>query len=84
MQLEFAQRLVDTAQSIDVELELYENYSGRGMYGKSTTAVQFDSLSDLMTVIYHLGVQDGENGEDSKEAPSSWKVDSLGRSEIVY
>lgn len=43
MKFSNAQDLVDILQGEGYEAELYENYSGRGMYGKTTTGVTTDA-----------------------------------------
>lgn len=39
MTTEQAKKIVELAERDGVELSVYEGYSGRGMYGKKTTAV---------------------------------------------
>jgi len=37
MKLEHAQAIENAAESIGLDVELYEGYSGRGMYGEKTS-----------------------------------------------
>jgi len=48
MQLEQATELVEFLESEGHEAELYENYSGRGMYGNTTTGVTTDASFGTM------------------------------------
>lgn len=85
MQLEVAKKLVASADEVGVELEIVEDYSGRGMFGKSTTAVRFDTVQDLFTAFYSLGLDDGQEPDESEEINfSSLSIDSLGKSQIIY
>ena len=43
MELNDAQDLIDILQGEGYEAELYENYSGRGMYGNTTIGVTTDA-----------------------------------------
>jgi len=88
MQLEVAKKLVASADEVGVELEVLEDYSGRGMFGKSTTAVEFNTVQDLFAAFYSLGMDDGQESEESGESEeinfSSLRIDSLGKSQIIY
>jgi len=70
--------------------ELYEGYSGRGMYGKETTAVTFDSESDareaMLQVAYYAGGEAGEDptAEEVLEDLKKARFDSLGLGVVVY
>jgi hypothetical protein len=84
MTRELADVLIQCLQADDVECELYENYSGRGMMGSATTGIQGDVSLDkvLSSVIAHaeLLVADGESmfcGEELRQ-------DELGMDNIVY
>jgi hypothetical protein len=81
---ELAEVLVACLQADDVECELYENYSGRGMMNRMTTGIQGEVTLDkvLSSVIAHaeLLVSDGESmfvGEELRQ-------DNLGNDFIVY
>lgn len=75
------------------EFEIYENYSGRGMYGKTTYGVQVDSLSDLIGAAFQLGLHCNSE-ESSIEFSTETEIieedlhnlnwDNLGRRIIVY
>ena len=78
------------------DLSLHEDYSGRGMYGKTTTAITCDSMNDLMEAIGEcfydmvLGAMSDGNDYDETNAVELTKVlqnlrqDSLGMGYIFY
>lgn len=69
--------------------ELRENYSGRGMYGKETCGVVFDSERDFFHTLADM-VKDGmeDNSADIMEllpeALKNLQTDSMGKSIIYY
>jgi len=70
MTLEDAKKIV--ANSEDGELEVRENYSGRGMYGKTTVGV-VGYQSDIQEAAQAAGVR-----------VSSLKWDRMGKLDIAY
>lgn len=86
MKLETAQLLSDTAWDSGIESEVREDYSGRGMYGESTSGVVVNSVEDFvrmvaLTVAY---IEDFDEREDFATEIQNIKTDSMGRSVIVY
>ena len=61
--------IVEAANTIgDIDIKIYENYSGRGMYGKQTTGIKIDGdISQLLQAIAYaahnitINVQEAEN-----------------------
>jgi len=90
MNEKLAKKLIETAENYDsIELELYENYSGRGMYGETTTGIVCDSFSELMVVGFVLGVYVGEDeschdDESFALMLETLRWDNLGRRIIFY
>ena len=78
-----AQFLKDCLEYSGEEGELYEDYSGRNMYGKTTCGVVFDHETLLMTAVLSFLK---ENPELAKEIPEFDKIqaDNIGRSIIWY
>lgn len=72
MKLSNAQKVVEYLAGEGVEAEVYEDYSGRNMYGKTTAAVLCDETHEVMWAMGELGIRD------------SMKVDNLGKRWIVY
>jgi len=93
MKLEHAQAIENAAESIGLDVELYEGYSGRGMYGEKTTGVVGD-LKDIICAIAHaanqMGYDRGYLGEEYDDESfldgiKHIRFDSMGRSsDIVY
>lgn len=65
--------LEEVCDASDTEAKIYENYSGRGMYGKTCIGVSCDRYDDIK-IIERAAVQ-GLSGA---------KMDSLGMGTIVY
>ena len=84
MTRELAEVLVECLHNYDIEATIYENYSGKCMYGKTTTGLEGEfTLTDVLAAVIHsadLLVEDGEAifvGEDLSQ-------DSLGLGYIIY
>lgn len=92
MNKEIAEMLINYGN----DLSLHEDYSGRGMYGKTTTAITCDSMNDLMAAIgecfYDMvleamrdgNVYDETNAVELTSVLSNIRQDSLGRGYIFY
>lgn len=84
MSPEFAEWLVqaDANQGAEAGARLYEEYAGRGMYGKTTCAVQTDDVTALLLA----GIWEAaENPHDvPAEKPEHLRTDNLGREYIAY
>jgi len=76
MELPDAIELVDFLQGEGYDAELYEGYSGRGMYGKTTTGVTTDASPGSME---HMEEEMEEN-----EIDPSFHRDSMGLDYIYY
>lgn len=72
MKLKNAQRIVKCLEAEGTEASLYEDYSGRGMWGTTTTAVAADDSDDVLRVMGVLGIEDTR------------RVDSLGYGYVAY
>lgn len=83
-----------TAEALESEgaEDIRDDYSGRGMYGKTTHAVVFADWSDVLKAItqvaYELGSGDLMFTEDEKKTVLAdlrkTRYDSMGRSIIIY
>ena len=64
---------------------VYEEYSGRAMYGKKTTGVVVPDLLNFMGALYELSEAISEMQETGElEASENFRYDNLGRDMIVY
>ena len=87
MERELAKAIVEAADWADVHgIELYEDYSGRGMYGAKTTAVKAESISDLITALISGAEAFFELGIENvfEDLTHDFKTDSLGTGIVVY
>lgn len=65
--------------------ELWEEYSGRGMYGSTTAAIEFDSESDFYAALGEVMECDMEDREEvAKYLRGRVNIDNMGRGIIVY
>ena len=88
MQKELAQLLVEIMEDAGEEASIYENYSGRGMYGRTTTGLVVDNLALLLTNVIanaeRLSDYDNEWLEAKFPNINSLRYDSLGNQIILY
>lgn len=93
MKKEIAQMLVQYGS----DLKLYEDYSGRGMYGKTTTGISCDDMAQVLEAVgecfldmiydassIHNETYDTSDAEDLVDALTNFQKDSLGLGIIVY
>lgn len=63
----------------DIDGEIYENYSGRGMFGKTCLGVTVENLEKALFLIGRES-----SGYSFGEELARFKTDNLGRSYIIY
>lgn len=78
MTKQLAELIEVTAVRNCLEVELHEEYSGRGMFGETTTGVT-GSLSEIMLAMLHLDKEELE-----ENLPSDFSIDNIGYDKIVY
>ena len=92
MTKEMAEFLKSASEHAGNECDVHEEYSGRGMYGKTTHGVVVDSMSQLLSdVIDYVRANIGE-AEDGTlmwdggviPAPDSFLSDNMATQIIVY
>ena len=65
MDVKVAQKIVGILDNMGVEAEIYEDYSGRGMYGKTTTGIVCDAgKSAMIGYAYAVAVVQTMEDED--------------------
>lgn len=80
-----AQILVEALKEINDEYEIYENYSGRGMYGSKTTGIIVPSIMDFTSDVLQITpLLIDDDGENRVQNIHNLRSDSLGRSYIIY
>jgi hypothetical protein len=82
MKLEFAELLGNVNYNIDVR----EDYSGRGMYGRTTAGVVVEDLSEFLSAVGEA-IEYGDEDEIAmiaEELQKGVSTDSMGRSMIIY
>lgn len=94
MLLETAKLIVVAAEDIGYEIQLRESYSGRGMYGKTTSGIVCDNLGDFVGAVAQAAANladaethvesEGMSTDDFISDVSAISTDSMGRSIIIY
>ena len=85
MDLQLAKKLVECCNEIGVDAEVYENYSGRGMYGKTTSGITlYCSLGAFISALIVCADMVAEVDEDIRHNLVDMKTDSMGMGIIVY
>jgi hypothetical protein len=72
MKLENASKIFYYLEDKGTPVEIFEGYSGRGMYGEETTGIVVDNAMDVAHAMGHLGIEDNQ------------RTDSMGLQTIVY
>lgn len=75
MTLDQAKKIVEILNDEGVEARVYENYSGRGMYGATCTGIVCDDPVSVGAAASRARV---------KKADRPRRSDNLGRSLIIY
>ena len=80
MTLDQAQKVVEYLEDncMAYRPSVYEDYSGRGMYGRTVAAISVDYESEVAYIGYAFGALDF----DPDDIPT--RTDSMGRSIIIY
>lgn len=95
MEKAIAKHIIAAAEVIGLELELREDYSGRGMYGSETVAICGSDREFRQACCYAAGTIDSQpkNEEDSEdvfdldqfcEEMASLRTDNMGMSSTVW
>ena len=78
MDKQVAKRIVDACENQGYDADIYEGYSGRGMYGSETTGVTADSKSVIIQSI----INESKLFDDLNI--SELRSDSMGLETIIY
>jgi hypothetical protein len=87
MEKDLAEKLVEMLNDEGDEAAVYEGYSGRGMYGKTTTGVVCSNFGMLLAVcICHADelVDDTDGLAEVLFSPTEFSTDSMGTDLIIY
>lgn len=92
MKQEIAELIVENGY----DMELYEDYSGRGMFGDTTTGVVCDNLNVFLASVSEIFFEmildakdlgddfDTESAEILSKSVGRIRVDNLGKNIIIY
>jgi len=75
MKLEKAVKIVESLNAEGIDASVRKDYSGRGMYGKTTAAVSTRYQEDVFQAASDLGMRLGRR---------SLRIDSMGLGCVVY
>ena len=81
--------LSDVADNLCIELTKHNDYSGRGMYGRTTCAVSCEGYGELLRCVAQLAYEaaseeDGETYATLRRDLERLHFDSLGMGIIAY
>ena len=83
MTMELAQWLETACERYGIEAEVYEGYSGRGMYGSKTTGLTFSG--DMGQLLLAALTAARDDGDDMPEIDMEFlHTDNMGRDTIIY
>lgn len=81
MDLELAQILKRAADIYGIYAKVYEDYSGRAMYGDTTAGLVLENPNHLAVLVAQACIE----GEDIDPSDLEYiRIDQLGRKYIVY
>lgn len=69
------------------EIHVFEDYSGRGMFGKRTTAVTYPSMKSLMVAIAAAAIAIGDDQDEQAGFLADLEhlqTDSMGQGYVAY
>ena len=90
MRLNIAELIAGTAKENGMDdVSLRKDYSGRCMYGQTTTAIVCDKLGDFLAAVALAGaclmdMDVNVSAEDLAEAMQNIRMDSMGRGIVLY
>jgi hypothetical protein len=89
MDATLAKAIVDAVEGSGLEISVYPDYSGRGMYGKTTTGVVVDLESTFNQALVSLAFEIGRDCDEEKMERLFFTVgklrrDNLGEDTIIY
>ena len=84
MDIKVAKLIVESAEENNVDLTLYEDYSGRGMFGKETAGIVGSDTTIMLAVA--IAARNLLNPEFDQliQGIKNIRTDSLGRDTIYY
>lgn len=82
LSVEQVEALVQAMQTLDVEAEVDPNYSGHGMYGRTTVAIVSDDSRAMAALAFAAGQLAEETGIEFEDLPT--RTDSMGRGVVIY
>jgi len=85
MQIELAEKLVYVLGEMGYEADVYEDYSGRFMYGKSTDAVEtIAPITEILRAVIMFAEEFIDEDVAMFEEIDGIRVDNLGLNMIYY
>lgn len=86
MQKKSAVALRKAAEELGVDIEVDNDYSGRGMFGDTTYAVTVSGVASLASLIAVAGriIPDSASHEDFVEDMQNLRSDNMGRDYVYY
>ena len=64
--------------------EVYQNYSGRGMFGKTCISFQYDSEHEAVTDMMHAIAHAQDEAPALYQVLKGYAIDEMGRAIVLY
>lgn len=84
MKIGTAKLLRNAAKALNVNASINRNYSGRGMYGRTTIAISLDDSGDMMKLIAKAANKLGGNELDEFLNDLEFATDNMGKGIVYY
>lgn len=84
MKIRTVKAIIEASEDLDLELERYEDYSGRGMYGASTEGVEGNFRSFVAAVAQAAKSLKGDSHSEFVKDLENLRIDSMGLDYIFY
>lgn len=86
MNLKLAKFIEIEARNADIEVDIYEDYSGRGMFGEKTTALvgTHNAITAALVVAATMVDSEGFLAEEIALFAKNMRLDNLGKDMVAY
>jgi hypothetical protein len=83
MKAETVEQIVEAGEAMGLDISSHEEYSGRNMFGRTTSAVVYTRLRDFVAAVARAAVE-SDDPDRLIEDLAKIRTDELGMDMIVY
>jgi len=85
MKKEIAELVVGRMREETEDVSIYKDYSGRGMYSKTTTGISFEGdIPEFFNLMIRVLIQFDEEDMEIMSEMDDFRFDNLGLGSIIY